>query len=88
LPVDPSGQLADGRRFNDARDLKRLLLQNDVEKVARNLVRQLTIFATGSPVRYSDRAKIDQMLAKTRAKDFGVRDLIHEIIQSELFGNK
>jgi mono/diheme cytochrome c family protein len=87
-PVDPSGQMADGRSFNDVRDLKRLLLQHDVEKVARNLARQLTIFATGSPVRYSDRAKIDQILAKTRASDYGVRDLIHEIIQSELFRNK
>jgi hypothetical protein len=86
-PVDPSGQLADGRAFNDVRDFKKLLLQDETQ-LARNLARQLTIYATGAPVRFSDREQIEQILQKTKASQYGVRSLVGEIIQSELFLNK
>jgi hypothetical protein len=85
--VDPSGQLADGRAFNDVRDFKRLVLE-DEKQIARNLTRQLAVYATGAPVRFSDREKIEQIVEKTRGTEHGVRSLVSEIIQSELFLNK
>ncbi|MDO8545059.1 MAG: DUF1592 domain-containing protein [Opitutaceae bacterium] len=87
LPVDTSGQLPDGRRFNDIREFKRLLL-SDEKAIARNLVRQLVVFATGEPVRFSDRIKIEEILERSGAQQFGVRTLIHETIQSDMFRNK
>jgi hypothetical protein len=87
LPVDSSGTLADGSTFQGPRDFKRLLLR-DESQIARNLARQLSVFATGAPVRFSDRIKIEQILEKSRASQFGVRTLLHELIQSELFLNK
>ena len=54
LPVDSAGELPDGRPFKDVRELKKLLAQDEVP-IARNLVRQLTVYATGAPVRFSDR---------------------------------
>ena len=87
LPVDASGQLADGRSFKDVRDFKRVLLTNEVQ-IARNLARQLMVFATGAPVRFSDRATIEQILAATRAGDYGVRSIVEEIVKSDLFLNK
>ncbi|MSU73288.1 MAG: DUF1592 domain-containing protein [Opitutus sp.] len=87
LPVDPMGQLADGRAFNDVRDFKRLLLQDEAQ-IARNLARQLSVYATGAPVRFSDREKIEQILQRTGTSQYGVRSLLHEIIRSELFLNK
>jgi hypothetical protein len=86
-PVDPSGQLPDGRKFRDIRELKQLLLDNE-KQVARNLARQLTTYATGAAVRFADRAEIEQVLEHARAKEFGVRSLIHGVVQSELFRNK
>ncbi len=86
-PVDPSGQLPDGRKFRDIRELKQLLLDNE-KQVARNLARQLTTYATGAAVRFADRAAIEQVLQHASAKEFGVRSLIHEVVQSELFRNK
>ena len=86
-PVDPSGQLPDGRKFRDIRELKLLLLDNE-KQVARNLARQLTVYATGAAVRFADRAAIEQMLQRASIKEFGVRSLIHEVVQSELFRNK
>lgn len=87
LPVDASGELPDGRKFRDIREFKSLLLA-DEKVIARNLARQLTIYATGAPMHYSDREEIESMLDRTAPGRFGVRDLIHEIVQSRLFRNK
>jgi hypothetical protein len=87
LPVDASGELNDGRAFKDVRDFKQLLLKDETQ-IARNLARQLSIFATGAPVRFSDRAKIDQIVERTRGTQYGVRSLVAEIVQSDLFLNK
>ncbi|HZR17128.1 MAG TPA: DUF1592 domain-containing protein [Verrucomicrobiae bacterium] len=85
--VDPSGELPDGRQFQNVRALKQLLLKDD-EQLARNLARQLVVYATGAPIQFSDRPQIAKILAHTRSNGYGVRSLIHEIVQSDLFLNK
>ena len=85
--TDASGELPDGRSFRDVRDLKLLLLKDD-EQLARNLVQQLTIYATGAPMQFSDRPHIAKILARSRKEGYGVRTLIHEIVQSDMFLNK
>jgi hypothetical protein len=87
LPVDSAGSLPDGRPFNDVRDLKRILAE-DERPIARNLARQVTVFATGAPVRFSDREAIEAVLDATEGGHYGVRSLVHAIIQSDLFRNK
>jgi hypothetical protein len=87
LPVDCSGELPDGQSFRDVRDLKRLLLV-DPKPIARNLVHQLAVYATGAPVRFSDREQIAKILERTSAGDYGVRSLVHELVQSEMFLTK
>lgn len=87
LKVDSSGELPDGRTFHDVSELKQLLLK-DQEQLALNLVRQLSIYATGAPIHYSDRPAIAKILAHSRPGGYGVRTLIHELIESDLFLNK
>ncbi len=87
LPVDATGELPDGRKFADIREFKRLLL-DDEKQVARNLARQLAVYATGAPVRFADRAAIEQVLQRASSSHYGVRSLVHEVVQSELFLNK
>ena len=82
-----SGEMADGRKFHDIRDFKQLLL-DDEKQIARNLARQLTVYATGAPVRFGDLAQIEQVLQRASASHYGVRSLLHEVVQSELFLNK
>jgi hypothetical protein len=85
--VDPSGELADGRKFKDVVELKQELLR-DPEQLARNLAQQLAIYATGASIQFSDRPQIEKVLERTRARGYGVRSLIEEIVQSDLFLNK
>jgi hypothetical protein len=87
LPVDASGELPDGRNFRDIREFKQLLLDNE-EQLARNLAQQLLVYATGAPIRFSDRPAIGKMLANSRPGGYGVRTLVHEIVQSDLFLEK
>jgi len=46
------------------------------------------VFATGAPVRFSDRAELEQILQRARTRQYGVRTLVEEIVSSELFQNK
>lgn len=87
LAVDPSGRMMDGRTFQNVHDLKKLLLQDELQ-IARNLTQQLTIYATGAPIGFSDRADIEEILARTRSRGYRVRSIVHEIVQSRLFQNK
>jgi hypothetical protein len=84
LPVDSAGELPDGREFKDIREFKRLLLQDEV-LLARNLAKQLTTYATGSSVRFSDREQIEKIVQAASASHYGVRSIVHGIVQSDLF---
>jgi len=87
LPVDASGNLPDGQKFRDIAEFKKLLAR-DERMIARNLARQFTVFATGAPVGFSDRQEIEAVLDRIQSKQYGVRSLIHELVQSKLFLKK
>jgi hypothetical protein len=87
LPVDSTGELPDGRVFRDVKEIKRLLASDEVP-IARNLAKQLVVFATGAPVRFSDRAEFEQILQRASKRRYGVRTLVAEIVRSELFQTK
>ncbi len=85
--VDSSGRMYKGEAFDGINEFKKLLLQ-DKEVIARNLVHQLIVYATGAPVAFSDRDEVAQILKKTKSSDYGVRSIIHAIVQSPLFLRK
>jgi len=87
LPVDASGVLPDGREFHNVRELKALLLC-DEKQIARNLLRQFAVYATGAPIHFADRAEIERILERASSSHYGVRSLVHELVQSDLFLNK
>lgn len=83
-PVDFTGELPDGRSFADVRQWKQLL-KKDVEQVAKNLIQQLVVYGTGTKMRFSDSQRVEAILDTTKGTNYGVRSLIHAIIQSEMF---
>ncbi len=82
--IDASGRLLDGRTFRDVRDLKTLLAANP-RQLARNLLQQLTIYATGTPVRFADRAEIEHLLDACAPTGYRTRDLLVALVQSKIF---
>jgi hypothetical protein len=87
LPVDSSGVLPDGRHFDNVRDLKQLLLA-DERLLAMNMAKQLAIYATGAPVRFSDRAQLEKIVEAAKSDSYGLRTIVHQIVESDLFRNK
>jgi hypothetical protein len=82
--VDASGKLRDGRKFADVRELKANFAAQP-RQLARNLLHQFVIYATGTPVRFADRPKIEAILDACARDEYRVRDLLHGFIQSPLF---
>jgi hypothetical protein len=85
--VEADSTLPDGRAFRDIDELKKLLVE-DKDQLARCLTEKLLIYATGRGLRFSDRAFVKEIVAHSRAKDYGLRSLIHEIVQSRVFLDK
>ena len=83
-PVDASGQLRDGREFQNIDDL-RVLLAGNPRQLARNLLHQFTVYSTGTPARFSDRAEIARLLDQCAQDGYQIRDLLHTFVQSEIF---
>ncbi len=86
LPVEPFGQL-DKQKFAEIREFKAVVLRNE-RQIARNLVGQFTVFATGAPVGFADRPKVEALLDAAAPRGFGVRTLVHGLVASDLFLNK
>ena len=86
-PVDAAGKMSDGRTFDDVDGMKKLLLA-DPDQIARNLIQQLLVYSTGSEIGFADRAVVEDILKRTRFRDFGLRSMIHEVVQSKLFLEK
>lgn len=86
-PVDSSGILADGRGFGDIMEFKQLLLKDHTQLV-RALTKKLVAYGTGSSIWFSDRDDIEHIVATVDQKGNGLRTLIHEIVQSQLFQSK
>ena len=82
--VDASGQLPDDRAFSGIGDFKTLIAA-DEHALLHNLVKQFLIYATGRDIAFSDRAALDDIVTRAEKRGGGIRTLIHEIIQSDLF---
>lgn len=85
--VDPTGELPTSEKFSDVEELKRIL-GNHERAIARNLLVQWTIYATGSPPRISDRSEIEQILDRLQSDGYPLGSMIEELVCSPLFLRK
>lgn len=86
-PVDSTGQLPDGSVFTDINQF-RDQLRSRQRQIAENLLEQLIIYSTGSPVGFADRATVRNMVDSLAGENYGLRTMIHTVVQSELFRKK
>jgi len=84
LPVDAAGEMPDGTPFDDIHGLRRILADRP-ERLARGVTRHLLTYATATPTGPLDRAAIDSVVQQAAGDDYGLRSLIHGIVQSKTF---
>jgi hypothetical protein len=84
--VDPSDTF-NGEKFANIDDLKQLILK-DKDQLARALAEKLVTYATGAAPTALDKPEMDALVRKVRDRNYGVRTLVHEVVQSKLFQHK
>jgi hypothetical protein len=82
--------LPSGQQIANLDELKQLLLTSEVsrEQVARGLTEKMLIYATGHALEFADRESARQIVARLRERNYGLRQLVHEVVQSPTFLRK
>lgn len=86
-PVDATGTFNDGREFSNFNEFRDHLVA-DKEALIRTLIEKLLTFATGRELGFSDRPEVERLVAVAIREQHGIRDLIHDVVQSEIFQHK
>lgn len=82
--VDATGVTEDGRAFNDIREFKEMLVK-DESRISNAVTSRLATYALGRQLTFADRDEIEAIVKRVSDRGLGMRTLIHEIVQSELF---
>jgi hypothetical protein len=85
-PVHASGEFQ-GQSFQGIEDFQSILAKND-RQLARNFASQLIVYSTGAPAGFAGRQALENILDQSAASQYGLRTIIHQIIQSDFFRNK
>ena len=82
--VDASGTLPDGRSFQDAAGLKRLMLA-DVDTFNAAFVEKLATFATRRTMTVDDRNLLAEVAKKSKQADYKLQAVVEHLVLSDLF---
>lgn len=85
--VDPSGRMPNGQAFRNVAGLKTIMTA-DLELFTRNLSAKLLTYATGRTMETADRPEIDRIVRQMRQPQSGFKDLLHQVVTSEIFLSK
>ncbi len=87
LSVDPSGELPDGTNIAGPGGIKKFLLDRP-EQFTRCLTEKLMIYGLGRSLSFTDRADIDRIVSTAPQYNYGLREIIQQIVASEAFQTK
>ena len=84
-PIDARGVMPDGQRtFDGPKELKARLLE-DVDAMAGTLLKSMMTYAIGRRIGFEDQGTVDSLRAEWKEQDYGMRSLIHVVVQSDAF---
>ena len=83
-PVDTSGKLPSGHRFDDINGLREVLLKKR-ELFVRCLTEKMLTYAIGRKLTFADREAVDQIMNNLEARGGGLRDLVELVVTSDTF---
>jgi hypothetical protein len=86
-PIDSSGELPNGQRFDDVAGLKKVLVERK-QQFARMLTERLLAYACGRRIEPLDRPAVNRIVAATADNDYKLRDLIEQVVLSQPFRMK
>jgi hypothetical protein len=80
-PLDTTGTMPDGARFDGPQQLKKLLKERQ-DRVIQTVVERMLVYALGRQLARHDRTTVRQITARLAANRYGAAQLIHEVALS------
>ena len=87
-PIDASTTLPDGTSIGDFEEFRTYLVENRMQSVAFSLLKHLSIYAIGRSLTYNEEQTLREKINQKDLSECRMRDLLHEVIQSDLFLTK
>ena len=87
-PVDATSELFNKQTLAGMEGLKRYLLTDRQDQFCRAMVHKMTAYALGRPLSFGDHADIDNLTTLWRTDGDRLGDLIHLIVNSEIFASR
>lgn len=84
-PIDSSGQLVTGEKFQNARELSQILASARKEDFLRALAEKLTTYAIGRGMEYFDAPTIDKIVADAEKNGGTLREILYGVVESAPF---
>jgi len=85
--VDPSGLTPEGKTFTDLVTWQQIYTQRP-GPLARGFATHFLTYSTGAPLRFSDKAALEDLLSTTAPTGHGMRSIIRAAVLSEVFLKK
>ncbi|MFP6901131.1 MAG: DUF1592 domain-containing protein [Opitutales bacterium] len=82
-PVNPSGEMPDGRKFSDAKEFKKLLL-DDRDRFTKAFVEHLCTYALRRVLTVDDRKDIQSIVDKAKESNYQLKEVIRAVALSDL----
>ena len=80
--------LPDGKEIADLRELKTYLINERLDQVAFSFLKHLAIYATGRKLTYNEIEFLHEKGVELKPDGYRMRDMIHWVVQSDLFLQK
>ena len=85
--IDPSTTLANGTELSDIIALKSMLAENE-SQIVRGLTKKLLAYSSGRVLEPVDRGEVDRIVSALDKSGNHLKDLIKEIVVSDIFLTK
>ena len=61
---------------------------DDKDIILGNFISNLMEFSTGAQIQFADREEVRKIIELSKKNDYPVRDILHAVVQSEIFKKK
>jgi hypothetical protein len=86
-PIDTSATMANGEEIADIVAFKKMLRERK-PLIVSCLTKKMLTYATGRHLEAIDRGEVDRIVAELGKKGDRLRDLVHFVVDSEIFLSK
>jgi hypothetical protein len=86
-PIDTSATMANGEEIADIVAFKKMLMERK-PLIISCLTKKMLTYATGRHLETIDRGEVDRVVAELGKKEDRLRDLVHLVVESDIFLSK